>query len=48
MNKAPYILLGDTQFWLLVSTLRINRSDKDLRCSEKLFKKVTFEVGLEW
>lgn len=34
-NKAAYILLGDPQFWLLVSVMKDNRSDKYLGCSGK-------------
>lgn len=33
VSKAPYILLGDIQFWVLISAMKDNRSDKDLVCS---------------
>ena len=48
VKNAAYVLLGDSQFGLLVSAVKDNKSDKRSQLlTESFSKAVTFEVGLE-
>lgn len=48
VKNAAYVLLGDSQFRLLVSAVKDNKSDKRSQLLRESFSKaVTFEVGLE-